>query len=323
MFDIRSAGLALAGALFLSTLPARADRLQEDFSANPSARGWKVFGDTNLFVWDATNQDLRVTWDSSQPDSYFYHPLGNILTRADDFSLEFDLDLTDQQVTGTFQVAVGLLRFQEATNTAFSRPLADTPDLFEFDYFPDGGFGPSLDATLADDTISATDSADFYFAYDNLPLVDGVSYHVKLIHVAGEPTMSGEVLTNGQVYAALTNVFSGPITDFRLDTVAISSFSAAGDTNGDSVLAHGTVDNVMVTLPPPPVQDLVVVLSNSLPQLEFLGRSNWLYTPQRSTDQQSWTNLSPAQSGASGPWVLPDPSPPTGRAFYRVRADRP
>ena len=59
-------------------------------------------------------------------------------------------------------------------------------------------------------------------------------------------------MTNGQSYTSLPNVYAGPITDFRLDTIAVSSYSAAGDTFGDSLLAHGTVDNLVVTLPAAP-----------------------------------------------------------------------
>ena len=71
--------------------PRAAATITENFSANPLQNGWQIFGDTNLFQWDSTNQNLAVTWDSSQTNSYFYHPLGTILTRNDDFSLAFDL----------------------------------------------------------------------------------------------------------------------------------------------------------------------------------------------------------------------------------------
>src|ERR1051325_6612720 len=46
----------------------------EDFRFNPLTNGWKVFGQTNLFAWNATNQNLEVIWDSSKSNSYFYKP---------------------------------------------------------------------------------------------------------------------------------------------------------------------------------------------------------------------------------------------------------
>ncbi len=66
-------------------------------------------------------------------------------------------------------------------------------NLFEFDYFPDGDYEPSIDASMADMTVTVTNESDFYFAYDNLPLAIGVTYHVILTHAAGVPTISGAV----------------------------------------------------------------------------------------------------------------------------------
>src|SRR5260370_31121341 len=79
----------------VSTTRPSATVIAEDFTLDPSQTGWRIFGDTNLFHWNATNQNLEVTWDSSQPNSYFYHPLGTIVSRDDDFSLGFDLRLDD------------------------------------------------------------------------------------------------------------------------------------------------------------------------------------------------------------------------------------
>ena len=69
--------------------------LQENFPGDPQQNGWRIFGDTNLFQWDSTNENLDVTWDSSQTNSYFYHSLGTIVAKSDDFSLSFDLQLSD------------------------------------------------------------------------------------------------------------------------------------------------------------------------------------------------------------------------------------
>ena len=315
--------LALAGLFVLFATPSGAIIITEDFSTNPLQRGWEIFGDTGLFQWDSTSQNLAVTWDSSRMNSYFHHPLGTILAREDDFTVEFDLQLNDAAANGSFELAVGLLNFSDAASTNFSRPIGATPNLFEFDYFPDGGFGPSIDATLTDLSVDKTNVSDFYFASDNLPLNLGIAYHVKLTHIAGEPTLRGEVSTNSRIYTSLPNVYAGPITDFRLDTLAISSYSAAGDAYGDSLLAHGAVDNIIVTLPPPPVQGLTGAVSHGLWQVQFNERTNWLYTLQRTADLQTWTEVSPATPGVSGALSLSDTNAPTDKAFYRVRASRP
>lgn len=315
--------LLLAGMPALFALRSGAATFNENFSSDPAQNGWRVFGDTNLFHWDSTNLNLAVTWDSSQSSSFFYHPLGTILASNDDFAVEFDLQLSDATAVGSFEMAIGLLHLSDAISTNFSRAIGSTPNIFEFDYFPDGGYGPSIDATLADRTVSSTNMSDFYFAYDTLPLNPGVTYHVVLTHVAGSPTIGGQVLTNGQIYTALTNVYAGPIADFRLDSFSVTSYSAAGDTYGDSLLAHGTIDNVLVTLPPPPIQDLTGGLSQGFWQMQFTSRSGWFYTLERTTDFQSWTRLPSAAAGNGSGLILQDPNPPADKAFYRVSASRP
>jgi hypothetical protein len=294
----------------------------EDFSADPLQNGWQIFGNTNLFQWDSTNQNLAVTWDSSQTNTYFYKSLGTILAKSDDFSLSFDLQLNDIAWSGSPELSVGLFHFSDATNPAFSRAAANTPNLFEFDYFPDNGVGqPAVVATLTDTNVNSSFKKDFYFVYDNQPLNTGIIYHVVLTHAAGQPALSGEVFANGQLYTSLPKVFAGPITNFLIDTVSVTSYG----NSGNPLLAHGTVDNFVVTLPPPPVQTLTGVFSNHVWQAQFISQSNWLYTLQRSADLQSWSNVSVSTSiaGNGTNLFLPDSNPPPDKSFYRVRADRP
>jgi hypothetical protein len=294
----------------------------EDFSADPLQNGWQIFGDTNLFQWDSTNQNLDVTWDSSQTNSYFYKPLGTILAKSDDFSLSFDLQLNDIAWSGSAELSVGLFRFSDATNSVFSRPAANTPNLFEFDYFPDNGVGPpAVVATLTDTNVNPSDKKDFYFVYDNQPLNTGMIYHVVLTHAAGQTNISGQIFADGQLYTSLPNIFHGPIADFRIDTVSVNSYN----NSGNSLLAHGMVDNFVIALPPPPVQNFSSILTNGIWQAQFISQSNWLYTLQRSTDLQSWSDVSAATliSGNGTNLFLPDNNPPPDKSFYRVRADRP
>ena len=88
-----SVSLAFASLFILAT--AQAGTLVEKFNTDPSLDGWQAFGDTNLFQWDSTNQVLDVTWDSTQPNSYYYHPLGVTLTITDGFCVVFDLQVND------------------------------------------------------------------------------------------------------------------------------------------------------------------------------------------------------------------------------------
>ncbi len=156
--------------------------LSENFSANPLQNGWEIFGDTNLFHWDALNQNLAVTWDSSQTNSYFYHPLGTILARDDDFSLLFDLRLNDVETTGYgFEITVSLLGITSATSTNFDRgaginPAKGARNVVEFDYFP----APD-DGTISPTIISSNNQFATVFDYP-LQLTNGVLFHIAMTY---------------------------------------------------------------------------------------------------------------------------------------------
>jgi hypothetical protein len=290
--------------------------VKEKFTTDPALDGWQIFGDTNLFQWDSTNQNLDVTWDSSQTNSYFYHPLGATFTKADSFCVLFDLKLTDAAATGYFELAIGLCNFAGSTSTNFSRANGVSPNLFEFDYFPDGpdSYGPSIDGTLVD----AKDN--FYFAYDDTqPLAVGVTYSVVLIHRAGEPTVSGTVYTNGQVFTSLPSVDAYGADDFNLDTLAISSYTTTDDIYGDSLLAHGAVDNLAFASPLP----VGTVNAIAAGEIQFSSDTNWLYTLEQSSDLQNWSSAAPASFGNGTNLVLQATNLPPDKSFYRVRADLP
>src|SRR2546426_306659 len=130
----------LAAALF-----GRAAAISEDFAANPTQHGWRVFGDASLFHWNATHQNLEVTWDSSHTNSFFYLPLGTVLAKSDDFSFSFDLRLSDIRVGSTlgksneFEIAIGLLNYRTATNSKAFRAAGVSSsygvrNIVEFDY---------------------------------------------------------------------------------------------------------------------------------------------------------------------------------------------
>jgi len=306
--------LAIASLSVLSAV--RAATITENFSADPSQDGWQIFGDTNLFQWDSANQNLAVTWDSSQTNSYFYKPLGRTFTKADNFCVVFDLNLADASATGYFQLAVGLCNFAEAASTNFSRANFASPDLFEFDYYPDGpdSYGPSIDATLIDS------ANNLYFAFDDTkPMLTNTTYRVVLIHRAGESAISGEVFTNGRPFTKFPVAENYGASDFNLDTLAICNYTTLDDIYGDSLLAHGTVDNLTFASPLP-----VGAIQTTAPgTVRFASDTNWLYTLQRTADFQAWTNVSSATTGNGINLLLQDPNPPPDKFFYRVEADLP
>lgn len=331
--------LALAGLFVLSAARGGAVTFIENFTNNPAQDGWQIFGDTNLFQWDSTNQSLDVTWDSTQPNSYFYHPLGVTVTRNGDFSVAFDLRLNDiasgvePGKTGPLQLGFGFLNYTNATSTNSMRgSFGNAPNVAEFDYYPDGYYTDPYyyaPATTTPSFISGVDSYDYCPAdlsvYDNV-LPTNQWIHIEFCYTASNQTAVVVITTNGVPIGELPPLVldsdNGFLDsdDFTVDTFSISSYSSFGD-DYDSVLAHGSVANITVTIPPP-MQNVTGAFSNGLWQMQFADHTNWLYTLQRTTDFQSWTNISPAKAGNGTNLFLQDTNPPPNNAFYRVRADR-
>ena len=321
--------LALAGAIIVPTL--HAEIITENFTNNPAVDGWQVFGDTNLFVWDSTNHDLVVTWDSSQPNSYFYNPLQTMLGEPDTFSLAFDLTLSNAVATGPngFEVSLGFLHLADATNVDFVRGTGyQDPNIVEFDFFPaftygTNSFDPSIDITLVDE------AENFIFVYDFTQGLDnGVTYHVELNHDAGSDVVAVNVYakdTNGllTLYSTLPYSYVGPgFSDYFVDAIAISSYN---DLNaGGTISATGTVANISVTTTPRPVGNFITSQSiGSAWQVQFSTRTNWSYTLERSTDLKTWTPASPKTPGIGDILTLEDFNPPSTQAFYRIHASQP
>jgi hypothetical protein len=332
----------LAGLLSASLNVVEATTITEDFTADPLQNGWQVFGDTNQFQWDSTNHQLAVTWDSTHTNSYFYQPMGTILTRYDDFSIAFDLRLNDiasgveAGKTGPMQLGFGFLNFTNATSTNFMRgAYGSAPNVAEFDYYAWGYYedmGTIYEAPAATTPsfISGVDSYDYapitISVYDN-ELPTNQTVHITMSYTASNQTVAVTVLTNGVPTATLPNlILDGDhgfvdTDDFHVDMFSISSYSSAGDAY-DSILAHGTVGNIVVTLPPS-VQNLTGSFSNGVWQVRFSDRLNWLYTLERTTNFLSWTDVCAPTTGNGTNLFLQDTNLVSDSAFYRVRAERP
>jgi hypothetical protein len=325
MYLTRWIAPVLAG-MVCSNLTA-AITIQESFAENPIALGWRTHGNASLFSWNAANENLEVTWDSRETNSYFYRPLGTILTKHDDFALSFDLRLVDFQYgidpvkPHTFQIALGFINYKSATNSGFFRGAGmGSPNLVNvvtFDYFPDEGFG----ASVAPGVISSNNQFAFGFAV--YALTNDLA-RVEMRYSAAEQKLTTVVTTNGVASAPIENILSASFTDFRLDTLSINSYSDAGQDPqyGGSILAHGTIDNIVVTLPEPPIGAVAAAFSNNVWTVTFQSRTNWLYYLERTAGFQGWTDVS-SSAGSGGPLTLQDGSPAPDYSFYRIRAERP
>jgi hypothetical protein len=326
-------------AVWLAAVPTGgAAVFEEPFQVDPLARGWRSFGDTTLFRWNATHQNLEVTWDSSRTNSFFYQSLGTILTKADDFSVSFDLRLNDIRVgstsgkTNEFEIAVGLLNYSSATNANAFRGAGVSStygvrNLVEFDYFPDAGFGDTV-AT----TVVSTNNRIFPVHNFPLTLTPGAAFRITLAYTASNQVLHTSATRNGLPFGMPPNDALGDLPlagrpDFRVDSFAVISYSDAiqvGDPQYyGSVLAHGTVDNVQIISPDPPVAGVQLRRSAGASRVEFTSRTNWTYRLERTADFASWAASSMAVTGTGGTLILTDTNPPAPALFYRVRAERP
>ncbi len=330
LHQARGVFVVLVFAMLMSAL--RAVTIGESFSTDPSARGWRSSGDASLFRWNATDQNMEVTWDSSRTNSYFWLPLRTIISRSDDFGVAFDLTLRDIAIgttsnkSYTFEIAIGFMNFSNAIGTNFFRGAGQTAtgprNLVEFDYFPDSGFG----ATFAP-TVVATNHL-IYFS-DNHPLVMTTNdlFHIEMMFTATNRTLKTLITKNGAVFGVIKDLVLSATADFRCDSLAIMSYCDAAQFGNPqfwgSVLAHGTVDNLVVKVPDPPVQNYSGTRSNGTWRAQFISRTNWSYVLERTSDLATWSAASATNTGSGGVLLLQDTNTPATRAFYRVNALKP
>jgi len=318
-------------AALLATFTSKALIISEKFATDPSLDGWQIFGNTNLFQWDSADQNIAVAWNSTNANSYFYHPLGVTLNSASNFMFAVDFNLQDIAIGTTpnkpqnFQIAFGLLNFSEATQTNFVVGTGtNAPDIIELDYFPDSGFGASVTTPMIS-SVNHFAPGGFTFP---LELVPGANYHAVLVYTAYNQTLHTILFSNGVAIGPINDNSLAPgFGDFKVDTFSINCYTDNGqDTNlyfgtdfAGSIIAHASVDNLLFATPLP-VTQVIAATANSI---QFTGTTNWDYVLERSADISSWSAVSLTLPGVAGTMTLTDTNPPLDKAFYRVRADFP
>jgi hypothetical protein len=330
MLKVRSSVLALAGICLSVVHGAAALSLREDFSGDPATNGWQSYGNAQLFSWDASARNLRVTWDSTQSNSYFAKPLGTTLTRYDDFSLSFDLRLTNASIAGYgFEIAIGLLNLSSAARPGFLRGTgADSPNLAEFDYFPDPlgtlAWGPSITVMMADYVGKDMTTNWSRGGFAGLSLEFNDLYHVEMVYSGSDQRLRTTMTRNGEPFGPVPDsVLGSDFLDFHVDHLSISSYSDAGAFGG-SVLAQGSVGNLVLTAAAQPVAWLRRTAEFTNPvELQFHAHTNWVYTLERTTDFHEWTLVSGTIAGDESDVRLRDTNAISTNAFYRVQARQP
>ena len=304
--------------------------ITEDFATNPLNHKWRVFGDSNLFSFNQGSQSLSVTWDSSCSNSYYYLPLDNILCRNDDFSVALDLELSNFKTgvnpakPSTFELAFGFMNILDAVKTNFYRGNAAlVQNLVEFDFFPESDFAPTIWPSIwsTNSTLNYNGPGD----YTIRSLPTGIVMRVVMSYTASNQTLSTSITTNGISIGVINRVpLSSSFGDFRVNAFAFESYTDLGQDPryGGSLLAHGGVDNVTLTVPSPPVQDLGIILSNNQCQVSFTSRPHWFYVVERSSDLQTWSGVSTVLPGNGQKILWLDTNAPPAVAFYRIRSER-
>lgn len=324
--------------LLTAALPVGAAVIEEDFDTDPFARGWRVHGDSSLFRWNAAHQNIDATWDSSRTNSFLHLPLGTILGHTDNFSLSFEVRLSDIRLgntpgkTNEFQIALGLIHYASAIRTnhyagAGVSTAYGIRNVVEFDYFPDAGFGETF-------TSVVVSTNNRIYPVHNFPLkmTTGDTFQITLSYTATDQTLRTTATKNGAPFGPSSGNAFAELSlvgrnDFRVDSFAITSYSDAIQAGPPkfhgSILAHGTFDNVRLGLPPPAVAQVDLSLANTTWQATFNTATHWLYTLERSDSLSQWIAVSETVTGTGTRLTLVDSRPAPDHAFYRVRAERP
>lgn len=291
----------------------------DDFSVDPLANGWVVHGDESLFKWDAADEALAVTWDSERPNSLFHRPLGLTLTEADAFAFAFDITFGSAKAGHrdgqpyTFEVALGLLNTALAKGDGFKRGTGtDSPNIVEWDYFPDTGFGATISPAIA--SANSRFAAGFTFPAEMAPRK---TYSVRMEYDPGARELRTAMLENGEHWktiktVALLEEFDG----FTVDAFSISSYTAKGSKS--SLLATGSVDNLAIAVGRSQSRIINTRIVDGVWSAQAFGVESTEYLLERSVDLSEWQ---PVEHGVQPDgFYLPliDKSPPKSRVFYRL-----
>ena len=148
-------------------------------------------------------------------------------------------------------------------------------------------------------------------------------FHIEMKYEAASRTLTTTMQRNGEPFGPIKPVvLGGAFSDYRVDALAIASYNDSGADG--SLLAAGTIDNIALTIPDPPIAELQGAFQgNQWTTVVLSTLTNWVYTLERTEDWRSWTQVSPPVQGTGNALQFHDAPAPSSQAFYRVRLERP
>jgi hypothetical protein len=171
------------------------------------------------------------------------------------------------------------------------------------------GSGGNLAPTFAG--YSATTPAGTPLAIPTAALVAAtgdLDGDIVLLTAAGPGSAQG-----GTVTRAGTTVTYVPASGFNgADSFPVTFTDARG------AVVNGTVNVVVGSSVSLPTGPIAISLAGGQASLSFLGSPGQTYAVERSTDLDEWQPAGSATAAGNGAVSFTDPSPPPGKAFYRI-----
>ena len=301
--------------LALLAFDVRAGEVVEEFTAGPADSAWRSFGAGHLYSWDSGH--VNLSWDTDQPNSAFYRPLGVTLNKSNDFSAEFTLEVLSIEAQAqpgyAFEIAVGFFNYASFTNATFRRGTGrHSPNLLEWDYFPDTGLGATVSLAVASTNSSFVATFDF-------PLeVSPGTYKVGLSYSAEQGTFTATMLRNGVTFGPLKTLqLPSSFSDLAVDSFGILNHFDASPAG--RITARAKLERVVLNLQAAAALQLTGRFRDGTWEVSFMSRRAVTYQLERTTDLRNWLLVGEAIGGTGDELILRDHTPPPIRAFYRVR----
>lgn len=324
---------AMSLLALLGMFTGAAGELREDFATDPfsldrpETTRWQRVGDPSLFTWDAPAGNLAIQWDSTRPNSFCVLPLGRKLTAADAFAVSLDLRLyaagarANSGRTNPLQVTFAFVQQAKLPAGYPLRTVAGrAQDLLDFNFFPFADLGVFGAAAYVSPAAFGHTSAAYSFG-NALDLADGTVRHLSCSWDPGTRQFFTEITGAGQEPVAPTEPPLPRSDDFTVDALAIINWSES-TTPHDSLRAAATLDNVLITLPTPPMAFTgPLLLGKDRRSVEFEGQVGYRYQLEASGDLVQWDGIGSSLPGQGTRLVLSDFRKALFPIqFYRVRS---